>query len=275
MPLHEEQLVYVYFDGAQAEARIVAYEANIPKWKEQFERARLNPGSYDAHRALAVEMYHVKYEDLSPDDYYDENTVDCGERMSDKHTKGSLTYRGKAKRCRHGLNYRMQPERLAATSGMSITEARASFDAYHRATPELRRWWDEVINEVRTTRKLYTCLGRRMEFLGSRVDEDLLDSIIAFKPQSTLGDLVTSVQYLAQEDDDWPAYARIPFNDHDSLTALCRERDAVRVAMVMKKYAERPLIIKGEQLIIPADFKISVPDEKGYHRKSGMKKFKF
>ena len=83
------------------------------------------------------------------------------------------------------------------------------------------------------------------------------------------------VQYKAQEDDKWPMYARIPFNNHDSLTAMCRERDAQRVALVMRKYAEAPLIIHGEPLIIPADFKISVPDENGVHRWSNMKKLKF
>ena len=270
----EEQLVYVYFDGAQAEARIVAYEANIPAWKQQFEQARLNPGSYDAHIALASEMFGVPYGDISKDDYYNENTVDCGERMGPKHPPGSLTLRGISKRCRHGLNYRMQAARLATVTGMSLPAAEFAFNAYHRATPELRRWWDETIDEVRTRRVLFTCLGRRMEFPGSRIDETLLDAIIAFKPQSTLGDKVCYVQYASQDDDEWPMYARIPFNNHDSLTAMCRERDHIRVARIMKKHMEKPLLIKGEQLIIPSDFKVSVPDETGMHRWSNMRKLK-
>lgn len=255
--VRKEQLHYVYFDGAQAEARIVAYEANIPSWKEQFERARLNPGSYDAHIALAAEMFNVPYDDIPRNDYNED---------------GSLTLRGVSKRCRHGLNYRMQPARLAAVTGMSLARANEAFHAYHRATPELERWWKQIIDEVRTTRVLITCLGRRMEFLGSRIDETMLDSIIAFKPQSTLGDFVCSVQYKAQEDDDWPQYARIPFNNHDSLSALCRERDVQTVARILKKYAEAPLLIKGEQLIIPSDFKSSYADEQGVHRWSQLKK---
>lgn len=270
----EEQLHYVYFDGAQAEARIVAYEANIPSWKEQFERARLNPGSYDAHIALAAEMFKVDYNAISKDDYYSANTTDVGECMGSAHPEGSLTLRGKSKRCRHGLNYRMQVARLAAVTGMTMQEAQYAFDAYHRATPELQKWWETVIAEVYRERKLYSCLGRRMEFLGSRIDENLLDSIIAFKPQSALGDFVCSVQYKAQEDDKWPRYARIPFNNHDSLSALCRPKDVQTVALIMRKYAEAPLIIKGEQLIIPADFKVSYPDEQGIHRWSNLKKLK-
>jgi uracil-DNA glycosylase family 4 len=250
---------YVYFDGAQAEARIVGWEAPIPLWKEQFEQARLNPGTYDAHIALASEMFRVPYDQVTKQDY---------------NPDGSLTLRGISKRCRHGLNYRMQPARLASVTGMSLHEAVSAYNAYHRATPELVRWWDDVINEVRTTRMLWTCLGRRIEFLGPRIDEELIDSIIAFKPQSTLGDFVCSVMYLSQEDDQWPRDARIVFNNHDSLTAMCRVKDAQRVASIMRKYAERPLIIKGDPLIIPSEFKISVPDERGIHRWSNLKKLK-
>lgn len=249
--------VYVYFDGAQAEARIVAYEADIPTWKEQFERARLNPGSYDAHIALASEMFKVPYDSVGKADY---------------NPDGTLAMRGISKRCRHGLNYRMQASRLAQVTGMSIAEATIAFNAYHRATPELARWWEAIISEVRTTRQLWTCLGRRIEFLGKRIDEELYDSIIAFKPQSTLGDLVCSVMYLCQEDDEWPSDARIVFNNHDSLTAMCRPKDAKTVGKLFIRHAERPLVIKGEQLIIPVDLKQSYPNERGHHCWGKMKK---
>lgn len=274
-----DELCYVYFDGAQAEARIVAYEANIPKWKEQFERARLNPGSYDAHIALASEMFGVPIERISKDDYYNENTVDNGESIHTGRTIGELTMRGKAKRCRHGLNYRMQAARLAVTLSNDkwtcpLPLAETLYGDYHRATPELKTWWNAIIEEVRSTRTLFTCLGRRMEFLGSRIDEELIDSIIAFKPQSTLGDFVTGVQRRVRVDPDWPMYARVPFNNHDSLTAMCRMRDSETVGRIFLKHAEAPLLIKGEQLIIPADLKRSVPDEWGIHRWSNLKKFK-
>jgi len=259
MFIADPKYVYVYFDGAQAEARIVAYEANIAKWKEQFERARLNPGSYDAHIALASEMYNVPYDSVPKHDYNDD---------------GSLTLRAIAKRCRHGLNYRMQPARLAQTTGLSIAAATDAFNIYHNTNPELARWWDEVIHECKTARVLWTCKGRSMPFFGSSIDESLFDSVIAFKPQSTLGDHVCEVQWRSQEDSEWPRSARIPFNNHDSLTAMCYAHDAERVASIMKKYMEQPLIIKGDALIIPSDFKVSYADEQGVHRWSNMKKLK-
>lgn len=247
---------YVYFDGAQAEARIVAYEAGITSWKHQFEQARLNPGSYDAHIALASEMFAVPYASVGKHDY---------------NPDGSLAMRGISKRCRHGLNYRMQAARLAQVTGMSLAAATIAYHAYHRTTPELARWWEEVIHEVRRERKLFNCFGRRIEFLGRRIDEELFDSIIAFKPQSGLGDMVCRVMYLAPDDPQWPRTARIVFNNHDSLTAMCRIGDEKRVGSLMVKYAEQPLVIKGEQLIIPAEAKVTVPDERGVHRWSRMK----
>jgi uracil-DNA glycosylase family 4 len=260
MFIADEGYVYVYFDGAQAEARIVGWEAEIVEWKHQFEMARLHPGSYDAHCALASEMFNIPYDQVPKYDWDD--------------TTKQHTIRYTAKRCRHGLNYRMQPPRLAATLGCTLREAERLWHLYHRATPQLRQWWERILHEVRTTRQLWTCLGRRIEFLGSRLDESMMDSIIAFKPQSTLGDMICDVQMRSQADDKWPRDARIPFNNHDSLTAMCREKDVMTVATIMKKYAERPLIIKGDPLIIPSDWKVSVPDEHGVHRWNNMKKLK-
>ena len=59
---------FSYYDMAQIEARIVAFLAHIPVWKLQFENARLHPGSYDAHCALAAEMYRVPYDDVPRQD---------------------------------------------------------------------------------------------------------------------------------------------------------------------------------------------------------------
>jgi DNA polymerase len=250
---------YVYFDMAQAEARIVAWEAPIPKWQHQFELARLNPGTYDAHCALASEMWGIPYDEVPKKDW---------DPVTGKHT-----IRYVAKRCRHGLNYRMQAPRLAQTAGLSLSDAIEAYNAYHHATPELRKWWKDVIEEARKNRMVFNCYGRRLVFLGSTLDDELLDALIAFKPQSGLGDHVCRVMYMSHSDPQWPIHARIVFNNHDSLTAMCRIPDAKRVAAIMKKHAETPLRIKGQELIIPAELKISQPDEKGIHRWNSLQTF--
>jgi uracil-DNA glycosylase family 4 len=251
----------VYFDMAQAEARLVAYFANIIKWKEQFERARID-GSYDAHRALASEMFHIPYDE-----------VPTADRIQHEDGSFSVTVRFTAKRCRHGLNYRMQADRLAQTTGLSLKEATIAFNAYHRATPELRPWWAKLEKEVRTTKMLFNAYGRRLIFL-ERLTTEALESIVAFKPQSTLGDHVCSVMYLCEDDERWPEHSRMWLNGHDSLIAMVPHDNAKTALRIMKEHAERPIMIGGEPLIIPADTKISEPDEKGIHRWSTLKKCK-
>lgn len=247
-----------YFDASQIEARIVAYLANITKWKEQFERARLNPGSYDAHCALAADMFKVPYDQVPKSDF-DAN--------------GVHTIRFVAKRCRHGLNYRMGADRLATTAGLTLREADAAWHIYHRETPELAIWWNDTINEVRRTGMLMSPLGRRWLLL-ERFDDGALESIVAFKPQSTAGDKVASVIYQSERDERWPRDARILMNIHDALICINRPSDGPLCRKIMKEYMETPIVINGENLIIPSEFAVSVPDEKGWHRWSTLTKIK-
>lgn len=245
-----------YFDLAQAEARVVAWEAGIDSWKEQFERARLNPGTYDAHIALASEMWNIPYDEVPKEDR-DEN--------------GNITLRFKAKRCRHGLNYRMGADRLAQTTGMSLQEAEEAYHIYHRTTPELRRWWDSLVDEVKRNRMLFNAYGRRLLFL-ERLSDEALESVVAFKPQSLVGDHVCRVIYQAESDDRWPIFARMILNIHDALICIAPLSKIKTCLSIMKKYAEQPIYIKGEPMIIPADCKETVADETGWHRWSTLKK---
>lgn len=250
-----------YFDARQAEARLVAWFADIPLWKAQFEKARLD-GSYDAHRALAGEMFGIPYDDVPA---YDEIT----------HDDGSIhkTIRFIAKRCRHGLNYRMGPDRLAQTTGLSLGEAYKAYTIYHRTTQELKPWWGRIEKEVRETKTLFNAYGRRWQLL-ERLSPEALESIVAFKPQSTLGDHICRVMYMCYADDRWPIHARMLLNVHDALLCVAPLHLVKTCVAIMKEYAEKPILINGEPLIIPADTKISHPDEHGIHRWSTLQKWK-
>lgn len=258
MFIADEGYVFVYFDLSQAEARYVAWDANITSWKHQFERARLD-GSYDCHRALASSMFNVPYEDVP---------------TADEDASGGKTIRYIAKRCRHGLNYRMAPDKLAESAGLPLSKAHECYVVYHRLTPELRRWWAGLENEVRGSRMLYNAFGRRL-FIQERLTQDSLESIVAFKPQSTIGDKVSQVIIQCHEDDEWDTQKeRICLNVHDALVGLARKDRAHKCLTIMKKWAETPIMVRGEPLIIPADLAISEADEKGIHRWSNLRKLK-
>jgi DNA polymerase I-like protein with 3'-5' exonuclease and polymerase domains len=170
--------------------------------------------------------------------------------------------------CRHGLNYRMQAPRLAETTGMPLHKAEEAFTLYHRATPELVRWWQKLEREIRTTRMLYNAYGRRLVIMG-RLTDDAMESIVAFKPQSTIGDKVSRVVYLCHEDDDWPVHARIILNIHDALVCIAPHDKIKTCLAIMKKHAEEPIPIGGELLIIPAELKISCPTSWEYNEETG------
>jgi DNA polymerase I-like protein with 3'-5' exonuclease and polymerase domains/uracil-DNA glycosylase len=274
--------VLLYFDLKQAEAQVVGFRADVSKWKADFERARKD-GSFDCHRSLAADMWRVPYDETPTKDWTDTNQP---------------TKRYIAKRCRHGLNYRMQEYRLAEVTGLPFHEARSAFQIYHRITPELKKWWKEEERRFRATREIYNAFGRRLKVV-QRIDDDVLESIVAFYPQSTIGDKITQTWYMCEDDDDWPAIerARIAIDVHDNLVAIATPQVAKTCLRIMRKHAQAPIWLQDvwkrrppEPLEIDAELKMSYPtlwdakaknkdgsrgafveDKRGLHRWSHMK----
>lgn len=277
MYVADEDCVLLYFDLAQAEAQVVSFRADIPIWKEQFARAKID-GSYDCHRALASDMFKIPYDQVPKEDW-DANL---------KPTKRYIS-----KRCRHGLNYRMERYRLAEVTELPYNEASQSFVLYHKATPQLEQWWLEEEKQFRLTRTITNAFGRELRVV-QRINEEVLESIIAFYPQSTIGDKIVQVWYMCEDDDKWPTgHARVAIDVHDNLVAISTKSKYEQALRVMKKHAESPLLIqdvfkkrKPEPLSIPCDLKVSYPTiwdvksnkfvehAEGLHRWSEMKKVK-
>jgi len=256
MFIADKDYMFSYFDLKQAEAKVVAYLWQVQGLIESFKRAETD-NSFDLHRGNAAAIFKCKYEEVPAYDR-DEN--------------GDITLRFLGKRCVHGLNYRMQPQRLADTCNIPYSQANEAYSSYHKAFPEIRRAWDHIVQGVREDKKLYSPLGRRMIYL-SRITDDELDSVIAFGPQSTIGDKVSSVIYECHEHPDWPKdRARMVLNIHDALIALHVQDPHVTetVQGIMKQNAESPIMIRGEAVSIGTDFKQSVPDEGGIHRWSTL-----
>lgn len=153
-------------------------------------------------------------------------------------------------------------------------------DGFSKVNPEIQKWWAELERIARKEKELWTPLGRRLRIL-QRIDGDSLGNIVAFVPQSTIGDHAKKVWYQCHEDPEWDLNKmRIKLNIHDALIGIATP-DKVKTALrIAKKYAEAPILIqdiyrrKVEPLIIPADCAISEPDEFGKHRWSTLKKVK-
>ncbi len=257
-----------YFDLAGAEARIVAHIANIEVWKEDFHKAdTLGKDKYDVHRATASQVFGIPYDEVPSFDRFE-----LGKNTDDPKLDGEPTLRFLGKKCKHGLNYRMQPQKLADTCEIPLVLASKAYAAYHRAYPEIRTWWDATLAEVKKTKCLWTPIGRRLMILTRLDNDEALESVIAFKPQSTIGDFVSDCIPLIESHPQFPKeYARVWMNNHDSLTILNRIGVGKQVRKVIREVASRPILINGTPVVIPTEMKVSKPDEFGVHRWSTMK----
>jgi uracil-DNA glycosylase family 4 len=255
---------FVYFDLSQAEARYVAVAWQVKGLLENFRLQAQDPDSYDVHRLNASRIFQVPYDSIPKQDWTEDH-------------KPTLRYQGK--RSVHGFNYRLMPESAAIKFGVTLAEATHAHRLYHAAFPEIAYAWQDLRKRVERDKVLYNAYGRRWILL-SRIDSDeALTPIIAFEPQSSIGDKVCEVIYLAHEDSDWPRSsngleAAVTLNIHDALIALARHGDMERVAHVLHRHATRPLIVRGQELVIPAEIAMSQPDNAGVHRWSTLKKVK-
>lgn len=255
----------LYFDLKQAEAKVVAYGWNVQKLKKAFDECAKDPDK-DVHRMNASAIFKVPYNSVPS---YDRLTY--GKTTDDPNKDGEITLRFLGKKCVHGLNYRMQPERLSATTGIKMDLAKEAYASYHAAYPEIKQAWDKTIQEVKQTKMLFNYMGRRLFFLEPLTDTNM-DSIIAFKPQSTIGDYVASIIADVEEDPEFPKdKARCLLNIHDALIFLYKLDVEELMMKLIWKHANKPITINGEQVVIGMDFKKSYPDENGVHRWSTLK----
>lgn len=259
----EDGYRFVYFDLSQAEARVVAVAWGVKGLLENFERAKTEPG-FDVHRANASRIFQLPLDQIPLKDF-DENH--------------NYTMRYLGKRCVHGLNYRMLAQRLAETCNIPLIQATRAWRLYHHAFPEVSQAWELIVAMVKRDKVLYNPFGRAWKLL-QRYSDEASEAIVAFYPQSTIGDKVSQCIYQCHDDPEWPSGGAImALNVHDALIAKCKMEHTDTVGRIMRKHAEAPIPITdlwGNQhmLSIPCELAYSQPDEHGIHRWSTLEKVK-
>lgn len=269
MYIADKDYSLIYFDLKQAEAKIVAYGWNVQKLKEAFELCAKDP-TKDVHRMNASNIFKVPYDEVPS---FDRHVY--GKTTDDPKMDSQITLRYLGKRCVHGLNYRMQVDRLAQTTGIPLEMAKEAYTSYHASFPEIQQAWKRTIDEVKNTKMLFNFMGRRLFFLEA-INENNLDSVIAFRPQSTIGDYVASIIYDVEEDPEFPKdKARCLLNIHDALVFLVHKDVKDLMLKLVWKHAHKPIRINGEDVVVGMDFKVSVPDEQGVERWSTLKSYEY
>jgi DNA polymerase I-like protein with 3'-5' exonuclease and polymerase domains len=257
----ERDRVWISADYSQAEARVVAWFGPVPLLKQWFLTGE------DVHTNVAkmisrvVQLQHIRM----PGNLFAKYPWESVPKDSEERQVAKTTV--------HGNNYDMGAQKFALVTGLPLEHATVLQNIYHSQFPEIRENYQKGIRErIQRTRTLQTPQGRRIVFYDL-LSEELYREAYAWLPQSTVGDLTTKwfircCQHFNKAQDlglgRWlPGNIRacgfnVKIQVHDSLmVSVPNDRDVIMyTARKMKEYGEMPLLINGEILTIPVDFKI-------------------
>jgi DNA polymerase I-like protein with 3'-5' exonuclease and polymerase domains len=262
--------VFLFADYSQAEARVVAWAGPIPAMRTWFQTGE------DIHLNVARLIGRIVHE----------NKIEMPHGLWRKSwteiVKGDPE-RQLAKNTVHGNNYDMGALKFGLVTGLPHKYARIVQDMYHAIFPEIRgnyhKWIRDELNKNRT---LTNPLGWKRTFYDAYGSE-LERAAYAWYPQSTIGLLtirtLTHVCEVFKEDYSnakilTPSRIRalgldVQLQVHDSIGVVLPNDPTLVAAAArrIKEIAEYPLIIKGEPLVVPVDFKIGPTwgDQHDYH----------
>jgi DNA polymerase-1 len=228
--------LFLECDLKQADARFVAWDAPEPTLITFFNTNR------DIHRFVASrpELFNKPEGEISKD-----------ERQLGKKTGHAANY---------GMQGKTHSEACLREMGivMSPDRAQQMLEGYHRTFPGIRMWQARLREEVRRTKCLTTPMGRERYFYD-RLGDDLYRVAYAYRPQSTVADIVNTLMLHIYAHRD-PLQLHFLVQVHDSLVMLVREaylRTAVN--LILDEKAWNPVLnLSGGALQIPIEVKAGV-----------------
>jgi DNA polymerase len=237
----EPGYVFVAADLSQAEARVVTWICNDRIEKEMY------------HEGKSV---HIR------------NASICTDQDPSLCEKGTEAYNlGKASK--HAYNYAIGPIQLfreiVKNYGRAERELPPNFGValckrilarFDRGAPLIKEVFHQYIkHEIKRGRTLYSPFGRR-RVLMEQWGEPLFRSGYSTLPQSTVVDTVSRAMYLIE--DERPEDVFWVEQKHDSLTMQCPDEKVEETKALMKEHMETSIIINGDEMIIPVEFKVGV-----------------
>lgn len=126
-----EDCVILSADYSQMELRLLAHIADEPALQEAFKNGE------DIHQSTASKIFGVPPNEVTQE------------------------IRGHAKAINFGIIYGMGPSRLAATTGVSMSEAKEFIEKYFEGYPNIKVFIDGAVEKARDAGYTETLLGRR------------------------------------------------------------------------------------------------------------------
>lgn len=209
-------------DLASADLRIVVWESDAKDMKQMLHEG------LDPYTEIAKEFYH--------------------DPKITKKDPRRQTFKSFA----HGTNYLGTAKGLAERLGLSVHEAEKTQKWYFGRFPEIKKWQDEIKDQVTKRRMVENVFGYRTYFLD-RIEGTIFNQAVAWIPQSTVGCLINRA-YVAI-DRDLPE-VDILLQVHDSLAGQFPSHlgDWMTNQIVQKAEIVLPY---SDPLIIPVGVKTS------------------
>jgi DNA polymerase I-like protein with 3'-5' exonuclease and polymerase domains len=242
--------LFVAFDLSQAESWASAYLSGEETFKDNLKNR-------DCHSATASIIFDIPY-DTVVEEY--------------KKIGSAYMPRYLGKKSNHGLTYQMGPEEFTEqinaeseetgiiVSLPQIKKIRTKWLEYYWKIPQ---WWRAIEAEIRATRILINPYGRKRTFMGF-LNNQLFKEATAFVPQSTVADHAFG---RIQQENPIPGGmlfirdtikrnnipARLCHTAYDSCMYEVHKAAVTDFIPMAYKAMHRPVIINGEECLIPVD----------------------
>lgn len=223
-------------DLKQAEAHIVAYDSQDATMIHAFESGT------DVHTFNASKIFNVHMEEVVKEQ------------------------RQMGKKVVHARNYSMGPQTFSDNLAKedifySQSKCKQLLDAYSARFPMLQKWHDSIKLEVSQSRVLYNLFGRPKRFLGL-LDDNVFREAYAYKPQSTVGELLNRGLIKIYNDPDLGPFMfdiKLGVTVHDSVVFQFREEFLEDLYSIIKRvecHLSHQFTIKGRSFTVGMDAKI-------------------
>lgn len=225
--------VFVHADLSQAEALVVA--RILQRFGDNTLVQLYKDKDFDVHKWRASRIFNKREKDVT------------------KHERDI------AKIENHSGNYGAGPGVLVKLAvkeeinGLTYDLAKKIIAGRHRDLPGLRKWWKWVENQVRSTRTLTTCFGRKRIFFG-RMDDTTFRDAYSFEPQSIVGDITNRI--LTKIELNPYSKMDLLLQVHDEIDGECYEKYLPDVVKEIMEASMIPVIVSDTPLIIPIDIEV-------------------
>lgn len=208
---------YTFFDIdlSSADLRIVVWEADEPEMKQMLREG------FDPYTEIAKEFYH-----------------DASITKKDPRRQ---TFKSFA----HGTHYLGTAKGLAERLGLPVHQAEKTQAWYFQRFPRIRKWQEDLINQVKTRRMVENIFGYRCYFFD-RIEGTVFNQAAAWVPQSTVACLINRAYVNIYKELPW---CEVLLQVHDSLAGQFPShlgewatKQIVQQSQITLPYAD-PLII--------------------------------